>query len=139
MMLGCYNRVYQLQSFKLRMADFLSYLQAIENLVGKAGKGLAAKVDQLTFRMVINGLKGTDYEAVSIIIDQLVKEKRPASIPPLYVVAKSHPDQRIRKKAEDALHQLDPEGDAEHLAHDKPMADAVKALVEHFGNYKQLG
>jgi hypothetical protein len=118
------------------MPDFASYLQTVENLVGSATKGLMAKLDHMTFKMTINSLKGTDYAAVSIIIDQLVKEHRAVSIPPLYVVAKAHPIAEIKAKAVSALKELDPDGQIEKLTDGKEMPEAVKALVEHFGNFK---
>jgi hypothetical protein len=118
------------------MPDFTSYLQTVEKLVGSATKGFLGKLDHMTFKMTINGLKGTDYDAVAIIIDQLVKERKPVSIPPLYVVAKAHPIPQIRAKAEAALKQLDPSGEAEKLAHGKEMPEAVKTLTEHYGNFK---
>ncbi|HEY9718759.1 MAG TPA: hypothetical protein V6C69_14910 [Trichormus sp.] len=118
------------------MPDFNSYLQSVENLLGGATKGLFAKIDHMTFSMVINGLKGTDYDAVSIIIDQLVKEKRSVAIAPLYVVAQAHPVVPLRARAQAALRQLDPDGEVDKLAEGKSIQEAVKSLVEHFGNYK---
>ena len=120
------------------MTDFNSYLQSVETLVTGATKGWFAKLDHMTFKMTINGLKGNDYEAVSILIDQLVKEGRSVSIAPLYVVAQAHPIIPLRKKAEDALHKLDSKHEIEKLTAGKPMQEAVKLLVEHFGNYKTL-
>ena len=119
------------------MADLNTYLHTIEELVNGATKGLFAKLDHMTFKMTINGLKGTDYEAVSILIDQLVKEKRAVSIPPLYVVAKAHPVMPLRSKAQSALKAMDPDNEIDRLTAGKDMKDAVKALVEHYGNYKQ--
>jgi hypothetical protein len=119
------------------MSDLNIYLQTVEGLVTGATKGFMAKLDHMTFKMVINGLKGEDYQAVSIVIDQLVKEHRPVSIPPLYVVAQKHPNPRIREKALVALNTLDKEKQVEKLTVGKSMQDAVKSLVEHFGNFKQ--
>jgi len=121
---------------KKAMPDFNSYFQSVENLLGGATKGLFAKIDHMTFTMVINGLKGNDYDAVAIIIDQLVKEKRSVAIPPLYVVAKAHPVVPLRAKAQAALKELDPEGAVDRLCEGKSIQESVKALVEHFGNYK---
>jgi len=118
------------------MPDFTSYLQTVENLVGNATKGFLAKLDHMTFKLTINGLKETDYDAVAITIDQLVKERKPVSIPPLYVVARAHPVPQVRAKAEAALLQLDSSGDIERFTAGKEMAEAVKALVEHYGNFK---
>lgn len=118
------------------MADLNSYLQYVEGLVGNATKGFLAKLDHMTYKMTVDGLKGTDYDSVAIIIDQLVKEKRSVCIPPLYVVSKAHPVIPIRTKAEKALRELDPAGEVQKLTDGKEMQPAVKALVEHFGNYK---
>ncbi|HEY9776878.1 MAG TPA: hypothetical protein V6C81_24150 [Planktothrix sp.] len=120
------------------MADFHTYLQYAENLIGGATKGIFAKIDQMTFKMVIEGLKRDDVQAVSIIIDQLVRERRPVSIPPLFVVAEKHPQEKIRVKAAEALHQLDPEGEVKRLTDGKTIEESVKILVEHYGNYKSL-
>jgi hypothetical protein len=70
------------------------------------------------------------------LIDQLVKEKRPVSIPPLYVVAKAHPLVPLRGKAQAALKTLGVDEEVEKLTQGKEMKDAVKVLVEHYGNYK---
>lgn len=118
------------------MANFDSYFQAVENAISGATKGFMAKLDHVTFTMTINGLKGNDYQAVSIIIDQLVKEHRSVSIPPLYVVAKAHPNLRIREKAQSALEQLDAAQQIESLTKDLAMKEAVATLVKHYGNYK---
>jgi len=119
------------------MADFSSYFQALENSLGHVAKNAMAKLDHMTFMMAINGLKGTDYESVSIIIDQLVKEHRSVSIPPLYVVAKAHPNMQLRARAQAALKMFDAEARVEELTAGKTMPEGVAALVEHFGNYKK--
>ncbi len=118
------------------MTEFNSYLQSIENMVGGATRGFLAKLDHMTFKMTINGLKGTDYEAVAILIDQLVKERKAVSVPPLYVVAEAHPLIPIREKAKAALKALDPQNEIGTITSGKSMQEAVKALVEHYGNYK---
>ena len=93
------------------MVDFHSYLQYAENLITTTTKGFFAKLDGFTFKMMIDGLKREDYQAVTIIIEQIVKERRPVSIPPLYVVAKKHPNDAVRHKADQALNQLDQQGE----------------------------
>jgi hypothetical protein len=120
------------------MLDFQAYLLNAENLITSATRGFFAKLDQMTFKMVIDGLKGDDYQAVCIVIDQLVKEKRPVCIPPLFVVARAHPLPRIREKASEALKTLGQSEEVERLSADKSIQDAVKILVEHYGNYKTL-
>ena len=89
------------------MSDLNSGLQMVEDLFKGATKGFFAKLDAMTFQMTINGLKNEDYEAVAIIIDQLVKEKKPVAIPPLYVVSQAHPNPRVRVKATEAIRALD--------------------------------
>ena len=97
------------------MSDFLSNLQAVENAVLGAARGVKAKFDSWTFRMLINCLKNDDPTAVSEAIDQLAKEKRPISIPPLFVVARGHPNQMVRERAESAIKQLDEDNEVEEL------------------------
>lgn len=118
------------------MSDFLNHLKSVEDFFSKATGGIFAKIDQVSFKMVIDCLKSNDSQAVSIAIDQLVKEKRPVSIPPLYVVAKAHPNPIVRAKAEQALKKLDPANEVEKLAGGKGMKEAVFALVERYGNFK---
>lgn len=118
------------------MSDFVSQMQTVENAIKGTAKGLFAKIDQMTFRMTIDGLKSNDYEALCITIDQLVKEKKPVSIPPLYVVSEAHPNVRAREKAKEAIKSLDPKGEVERLVAGKSIKEATNALIERFGNFK---
>lgn len=118
------------------MTEFLNHLKSLEEFFSKTTGGIFAKIDQVSFKMVIDCLKSNDSQAVTIAIDQLVKEKRPVSIPPLYVVAKAHPNPMVRAKAEQALKKLDPQNDVEKLTGGKDMKEAVYALVERYGNFK---
>ncbi len=81
-------------------------------------------------------LKSDDPESVRIAIAQLVKEKNPLAIPPLYVVAKAHPGSFLREKAQSALDLIDPQHEAEKIAANKPYKEAVYALVHHYGNFR---
>lgn len=119
------------------MNDFLSQIQHVESMVKGAAKGVYGMLDQFTFNMLINGLKGNDAQAVIICIDQLVKEKRPLSIPPIYVVAQAHPNDAVKQRAMRALHELDPKGEVEKLTEGKEVKEAVKILVEKYGLYKK--
>lgn len=120
------------------MSDFLSQLQMVEEAVKGATKGFMAKLDSVTFKMTIGGLKSNDPTAAMISIEQLAKEKREISIPPLYVVAKGHPVQQVRAKAEEALKQLDKDNEIPALVKGKEVKEAVAALVARFGNFKKL-
>ncbi len=120
------------------MSDFLSQLQMVEDAVKGATKGFMAKIDSMTFKMTIGGLKSEDPTAVMISIEQLAKEKRDISIPPLYVVSKAHPIQAVQKKAEEALKQLDEDNEIPALTKGKEVKEAVTALVARFGNFKKM-
>ncbi len=122
---------------EIHVSDLTSGLQLVENMFKGAAKGLFSKIDQMTFKMTIDGLKSEDYEAISITIDQLVKENRPVSVPPLYVVSQAHPNVRVRKKAYEALKKLDPRGDFEKLTEGKPVEEAAKVLIQKYGNFKK--
>ena len=108
----------------------------VEDLFKGATKGIFGKLDQFTFKMTINGLKSEDYEAICITIDQLVKEKKPVSIPPLYVVSQAHPNPRVRLKATEAIRTLDTHSVVPKLTEGKSVQDAARALIEKFGNFK---
>lgn len=118
------------------MSDLANGLHMVEEMLRGATKGLFAKLDEVTFKMTLNGLKTDDYEAISITIDQLVKENRSISIPPLYVVSQAHPNPHVRKKAYEALIKLDPDREFEHLTENKPVEEATRVLIEKYGNYK---
>lgn len=119
------------------MSDLASGLQMVENMFRGATKGLFSKIDEMTFKMTLNGLKSEDYDAISITIDQLVKEGKPVSIPPLYVVSQAHPNSRVRTKAYEALKKIDPHCGFEKLTEGLPVEEATKILIEKFGNFKK--
>ncbi len=118
------------------MTDFRSQFQAFEEFLKTATSGIRQKFDRATYRMLVDCLKSEDPEAVRVAIEQLVKEKNPMGVPPLYVVAKAHPSTFIREKAGHALKELDPQGQALKIADGREYKEAVVALVKHFGNYK---
>lgn len=119
------------------MSDFQSKFQSITEMVHTSAQSLMSKIDHFTFKMLVNGLKSEDYEAVVGTIDQLAREKRPMSIPPLFYVYKAHPNERVRKKAEKALEIIADKSELDKLTAGKSTEDAVKALIQHYGNYKQ--
>ena len=109
------------------MADF----------VGQATQGIFNKIDQFTFKMLIDNLKSNDYDTVAEAIDQLVKEKRPLSIAPLYFVSRAHPNVHVRTKAGGAIRDLGLEDEVNKLTKDLPtIEEATKALIIKYGNYK---
>lgn len=112
-------------------------LELVENMFRGVTKGFFSKIDEMTFKMTLNGLKADDFEAISITIDQLVKENRRISIPPLYVVSQAHPLVRVRTKAYEALTKIDPDREFEHLTEGKPLEAATRILIEKYGNYKK--
>lgn len=120
------------------MSDFLKHLQMVEEAVKGATKGFMAKFDSMTFKMTIGGLKSEDPTAAMIAIEQLAKEKRDISIPPLYVVSKAHPLPTVRTKAEEALKGLDEDNEIPELTKGKEVKEAVNALVARFGNFKKM-
>jgi hypothetical protein len=119
------------------VSELADGLQMVEDLFKGATKGLFAKLDEMTFKMTLNGLKSEDYDAISITIDQLVKENKPISIPPLYVVSQAHPNAKIRSKAYEALKKLDPDREFEHLTEGKTVEEAASVLIHRYGNYKK--
>lgn len=94
------------------------------------------KIDQITFRMLINNLKSDDFEVVAETLEQLEKEKRPISIPPVYFISVAHPDPRIRRKAESSLAKMDDIAEIRTLTTGKETKDAVALLIEKYGHYK---
>lgn len=120
------------------MSDFLNHLQMVEEALKGATKGFIAKFDSMTFKMTIGGLKSNDPTAVMISIEQLKKEGRDISIPPLYVVSKAHPVPQVRTKAEEALKELDEDNEIASLTKGKEVKEAVSALVARFGNFKKM-
>jgi hypothetical protein len=119
------------------LSEFAAEFTKVADLVGGAAKGVMNKFDQLLFNALIGCLKSNDYEAVKTAIDQLVKENRPVSIPPLYFVSKAHPNDRAREKAQLALKAFDQDAKITEITAGKELKDAVAALVNEYGNYRQ--
>ena len=95
-----------------------------------------SKIDQMTFRILIDCLKNPDYQVVIDTLVQLEKEKRPISIPPVYFLSVAHPDKRIRQRAARALAAIDPLSQAEKLSRDKEPEEAVRLLIQKYGNFR---
>lgn len=102
-----------------------------------AAKGVFNALDHMLYKALIACLKSEDYQAASIAIEQLEKEKKDISIPPLYFVAQAHPNERVRARAKQALATFKKEKEIEALTRDKDLKESVKAMIEHFGNYRQ--
>lgn len=118
------------------MADFISAFQSFEESLRSAAGNVMGKIDQMTFKMLINTLKSPDYQAVVDTLDQLGAEKRSISIPPIYFLSAAHPDKRIRARAASVLSSIDPKGEIPHLVEGKSPEDAVRTLIEKYGNFK---
>lgn len=119
------------------MSDFQHKFQSVTDMVQGTAQSIMGKIDHFTFKMLVNCLRNEDFESANTAIEQLTKEKRPLSIPPLYYVWKAHPNQRIRERAEKALEIIDDKDAIVKLTDGKSLEDAVKALIEHYGNFKQ--
>lgn len=87
--------------------------------------------------MLINCLKNPDYQVVVDALNQLEKEKRPISIPPIYFLAQAHPNQRIRLHSAKVLKTLDPDNVVTTIVGNKNPQEAVKALIEYYGNFRK--
>jgi hypothetical protein len=119
------------------MSDYQSGFQSITELIQGTAQSLKSKFDSFTFKLLVNGLKHEDYTAVVTTIEQLAKEKNPMGIPPLYFVYKAHPIEKAREKAWKAIEIIGDKAEVERLVAGKETEDAVKALIMHYGNFKQ--
>lgn len=118
------------------MSDYGSQFNTMAEAVSSAAKGLYNKIDHMLFKALVGCLKSEDYQAVSVAIDQLVKEKKPVSIPPLYFVSVAHPNAQARLKAAQALKSFHQDDKIANLTSGKEVKEAVGALIGEFGNYK---
>lgn len=118
------------------MADFATSFQAFEEMLRSASDNVLGKFDRFTFKMLVNNLKSTDFQVVKDTLEQLGKEKRPISIPPVYYVYAEHPDNRLRMVAEKSLHEIDPTGDWQKVTKGKSTKDAVMELIKLYGNFR---
>lgn len=121
---------------EVAVSDYGSQFNAMAEMVGGAAKGLYNKIDHMLFKALIACLKSEDYQAVSVAIDQLAKEKKPVSIPPLYFVSREHPNPQARMKAFEALKSFNQKEKIESLTAGKDTKEAVGALINEYGNYK---
>jgi hypothetical protein len=120
------------------MSDYQSKFQSISEMVAETAHSIKSKIDHFTFKMLVNGLKHEDFEAVNTTIEQLAKEKNPMAIPPLYFVYKQHPLGRVREKAWKAIELIGDQAEVEKLTAGKEIEEAVKSLIQHYGNFKQI-
>lgn len=119
------------------MSDYQNKFQSVTELVSGTAQSIMDKIDHFTFKMLVNCLKNEDFESANTAIEQLTKEKRPLSIPPLYYVWKAHPSARIREQAGKALEVIGDKEAIVKMTDGKSLEEAVKALIEHYGNFKQ--
>ncbi len=118
------------------MSDFAGQFKSLADTLSGAAKGVLGKLDQWSFRMLVNNLKESDYDVVKEAIDQLVKERKPLSIPPLYFVSKMHPNNYARDLAAKALKEFGQDAEIETITRGKSAEDATKALIDKYGNYR---
>lgn len=119
------------------MSEFIDKFQDLAGFVETKAKSIMGALDQLTFKMMVNQLKSNDYEAVKTTIEQLEKEGRPLTIPPLYFVSKEHPIKAIRDRAQLAIGKIGKMSDIERITKDKSTEEAVKELIKEYGHYRQ--
>ncbi len=119
------------------MSDYQQKFQSMTGVVHDAAQSVMNKIDHFTFKMLVNCLKTEDYEACKTAIEQLAKEKRPLSIPPLYYVATAHPNGKVREKAWKALEIIGDKKLIEELTQGKTTEEGVKALIQEYGNYRE--
>jgi len=119
------------------MEDYQKKFHSITDFVHGAAQSVLGKIDHFTFKMLVDQLKSEDYEAAKTAIEQLAKEKRTIGIPPLYFVSQAHPNPRIREKALKAIDLIDEHNKIAELTKGKTTEDAVKALIQEYGHYKQ--
>lgn len=105
--------------------------------LSKTGKSIAANIDRITFCLLVDCLKSSDPQAVIEVIDQLEKEKRPLAIAPLYLVCKAHPNAYVCQRARMALKAFVSEQELSSLVEDQNLNDAIKALIEKYGHYRE--
>jgi hypothetical protein len=121
------------------LSDFNTQFQAINDFLGNTTKGIFNKIDQFTFKMLVDNLKSNDPDSVMEAIEQLVKEKRPLGVPPLYFVSRAHPSDVVRGRAAKAIERMGYTKEVEEATKGKEdnVQEATKALIIKFGNYKQ--
>ena len=120
----------------MSQAEFKTGIKILEEHIKSCANSVFAAMDRFTFRMLINALKSSDPEAIKGTINQLVKEKRPLAIPPLYLVSVAHSSAQARKYALEGLKTLVPENKIEEIVKGKNIEGAVQALIKEFGHYR---
>jgi hypothetical protein len=118
------------------VSDWLSQFKTFNESIGGAAKNVYNMIDMWSFKALVDNLKSTDYDVVSEAVDQLVREKRPLSIPPLYFVSQAHPNTFVRKKALQALQELGVDQEVEKITQGKTVEEGTKILINTYGNYK---
>ena len=118
------------------MSEYKEKLEDLAGFVENAAKSIMGKLDQFTFKMMVDNLKSSDYESVKGTIEQLEREARPLSIPPLYFVSKEHPVKQVRERAAKAVGVIGDKKEIDKLTKGKSTEDAVKILIEEFGHYR---
>jgi hypothetical protein len=118
------------------VSDFSTQFKSFADSLGHAASGVMNKLDQWSFRMLVDNLKSNDFDAVKESIDQLTREKKPIGIPPLYFVSKLHPNPYARDAASKALHVFGHDKEIEDCTAGKAVEEATKALIDKFGNYR---
>lgn len=118
------------------MSDFEQQFAGVVQSVTSATKGVLNAIDQMLFKSLVACLKSEDYEAATTAINQLVKEKKPIAIPPLYFVSQAHPNARVRENAKVGLKAFKQDKTIAELTEGKELKVAVSLLIKEFGNYK---
>lgn len=116
--------------------EFLASLRSMEEqMKARAGSVLSA-IDRLTYGMTVDCLKSSDPMAVKTAVDQLAAEKRPAAIPPLYLVSVAHPNEWVRQQAAAGLAKIESPAKLKEITAGKDTKEAVKALIEEYGHFR---
>ncbi len=116
--------------------DFVVALKSVEEQVKSKAGSIFNAIDRMTFGMMIDCLKSEDPMAVKTAIDQLVQEKRPVAVPPLYLVSVAHPNEWVRQQATAGLGQLVPPKELAKLTEGKDTKAAVAALIQKYGHFR---
>jgi hypothetical protein len=118
------------------LSDFLNGMQEVEGFFKQATGSVLSQLDKMTYGMLINTLKSGDAEAVRTALDQIAREKKPAGIPPVYLVSVAHSNPWVRQQALNALHKMAPEAEITRLTQGKDAKEATRALIEHYGHFR---
>jgi hypothetical protein len=111
-------------------------MQEVEGFIKQATGSVMSQFDKMTYGMLINTLKSGDAAAVKTALDQIAKEKKPAGIPPVYLVSVAHANPWVREQATNALHNMAPEAEIAKLTEGKDAKEATRALIEHYGHFR---